>query len=218
MLSSRSSPRPAAGEASSTGLAPHEGAQWEVRVRALLRCGARQVPGQDRLHAVEEVLRDQRLEVAALSANVVLGDVHDAGIKLVPQQYADRLRCERTAARLVKPQALECLRSCCLVSARSRTPRMLAAQAARAQDRASGSCPSRAARSGSLTCGFTCYAVLFERFNSLDRTRGEHRTSRAGSSHTTRDACLTLPTVNAGWSTSSSNSLTNVVPLRSRRT
>jgi len=50
------------------------------------------------LHAAEQVLGDQRLEVAAFSANAVFGDVHDAGIELVPEQHADRLRCERTAA------------------------------------------------------------------------------------------------------------------------
>ena len=30
--------------------------------------------------------------------NAVLGNVHDAGIELVAQQHADRLRCERAAA------------------------------------------------------------------------------------------------------------------------
>ena len=84
-------------------------------MRALLWCGARNPPGQDRLHTEEQVLRDEWLEVAACSANAVFVDVHDAGIELVPQQHADRLRSERTARRLVKPQALDCLRSCCLV-------------------------------------------------------------------------------------------------------
>src|SRR5688500_9089723 len=90
--------RPAAGDASTTGPAAHEGAQWEVWVRPLLWRGARNSPGQDRLHTVEQVLGDQGLEVAAFSANAVLGDLHDAGIELVPQQHADRLRCKRTAA------------------------------------------------------------------------------------------------------------------------
>jgi hypothetical protein len=53
-------------------------------------------PDKTRLHTVEQVLGDQGLEVAALSANAVLGDVHDAGIELVPQQHADGLRCQRT--------------------------------------------------------------------------------------------------------------------------
>jgi hypothetical protein len=65
------------------------------RVRPLLWRGARNSPGQDRLHTVEQVLGDQGLEVAAFCANAVLCDVHDAGIELVPQQHADRLRCQR---------------------------------------------------------------------------------------------------------------------------
>ena len=44
-------------------------------------------PDKHRLHAVEQVLGDQRLEVAALSANAVLGHVHDAGVELISQQH-----------------------------------------------------------------------------------------------------------------------------------
>ena len=47
-------------------------------MRPLLWCGALNSPGQDRLDPVEQVLGDQWFEVAAFSANAVLGDVHDA--------------------------------------------------------------------------------------------------------------------------------------------
>jgi len=75
---------------------PHEGAQREVRVVPLLRRGFRKSPGQDRLHAVEQALGDQRLEIAALSANAVLRNVHDARIDLIAQQHSNRLRRKRT--------------------------------------------------------------------------------------------------------------------------
>ena len=90
--------RPAAGEASTTRLAAHEGAQREVRVRALLWRGALNSPRQDRLDAEEQVLGDQGLEVAAFSANAVLGDVHDAGVKPISQQRPNRLGRQRTIA------------------------------------------------------------------------------------------------------------------------
>jgi hypothetical protein len=43
------------------------------------------------LNVVEQLLGDQRLEVATLPANAVLGHVHNSGVQLVAQQYADRL-------------------------------------------------------------------------------------------------------------------------------
>jgi pimeloyl-ACP methyl ester carboxylesterase len=39
----------------------------------------------------EQLFRDQRFEVAALVANAVLGHGHDAGVRLIAQQHADRL-------------------------------------------------------------------------------------------------------------------------------
>jgi hypothetical protein len=46
---------------------------------------------QDRLNAVEQLLGDQRLEVATLAANGVIRDVHDSGVELVAKQHTDRL-------------------------------------------------------------------------------------------------------------------------------
>ena len=40
---------------------------------------------------VEDVLADQRLEVAALIANAKLRDVDDADVQAISQQHADRL-------------------------------------------------------------------------------------------------------------------------------
>src|SRR5581483_4645282 len=79
---------------------PNEAAQWKVGMRALARCRARCAPGEDRQGAVEQILRDQRLEVAALGAYTVLGHIDDAGVQLVAQQHADRLRRERLAASI----------------------------------------------------------------------------------------------------------------------
>jgi hypothetical protein len=76
---------------SGSGRAAHEGAQWEVRVPPLLRRGARKSAGQDRPHAVEQVLGDQPLEIAAPSTNAVLRHVHDAGAQLIAKQHTDRL-------------------------------------------------------------------------------------------------------------------------------
>jgi hypothetical protein len=52
---------------------------------------------------VEEVLGNQRFEVAALAANAVLRHVHDAGVQLVAQQHADRLGRERLPAAIGEP-------------------------------------------------------------------------------------------------------------------
>jgi hypothetical protein len=43
------------------------------------------------LDPVEQLIRDQRFEIAALAANAVLGHIDDARVKLVAQQHADRL-------------------------------------------------------------------------------------------------------------------------------
>ena len=81
----------------SAGLAVDEPAQREVRVRTPPRCRARQSPGKYCLRAVEQILRDERVEVASLCSDAVLGHIHDAGVELIAQQHPDRLRRERTA-------------------------------------------------------------------------------------------------------------------------
>jgi hypothetical protein len=48
-------------------------------MRSLLGSRTRLPARKHRLGAIEQVLGNQRLEVAALSATAVLGDVHDAG-------------------------------------------------------------------------------------------------------------------------------------------
>ena len=54
--------------------------QREVRMRPLSGRGRQRAAGQHRLDAVEQVVGDQRLDVAAFVADTVLGDVHDAGV------------------------------------------------------------------------------------------------------------------------------------------
>ena len=83
--------RPAARQTPSAGFAANEAAQGKVGMCALARRRARHTARQNRLDAVEQVFRDQWLEVAALGANAVLGDVDDPGVQLVAQQQADRL-------------------------------------------------------------------------------------------------------------------------------
>ncbi len=70
-------PRPAARQTASTGLTANQAAQRKVRMCAQTRRRARHAPRQNRLDAVAQVFRDQRLEVAALGANAVLGDIDD---------------------------------------------------------------------------------------------------------------------------------------------
>jgi hypothetical protein len=82
--------RPTAGEASATGLAAHESAQWEVRVRPLLWRRAGHATGQHGLDSVEQVLRNQRLEVTTLRAHAVFGYVHDARVEAIAPQHSDR--------------------------------------------------------------------------------------------------------------------------------
>lgn len=56
------------------------------------RC-ARHAISEDRLHTVEQILRDQRLEVAAFASDAVIGHVNDSGIQLVRRDttpYLDR--------------------------------------------------------------------------------------------------------------------------------
>jgi len=84
-------------------------------MRSLSRRRTRCAPGQDRLHAVEQLLGDKWLEVAALSANAVLGGVHDAGVELLSQQLPNYLRRKRTIAVVRQPQARACSSTCCLV-------------------------------------------------------------------------------------------------------
>jgi hypothetical protein len=43
------------------------------------------------LSLVEQILGDQRFEVATLATNAILGDIHDSNIKLVAEQHTDRL-------------------------------------------------------------------------------------------------------------------------------
>ena len=71
-------------------------------MRSLSGRGARQSSRQNRLRLVEQFFGDQRFEVTAFATNTVLGHVHDAGVDLVAQQYADRLRCQRLAAPVRK--------------------------------------------------------------------------------------------------------------------
>ena len=72
------------GPSASSAAAAYEGAQWKVPVRPLLRRGARKSPGQDRLHAVEQFLGNQRLEIAAFSANAVIRNVAVVEVHPVP--------------------------------------------------------------------------------------------------------------------------------------
>jgi hypothetical protein len=78
-------------------------------VRALLRHRARQPTGKYRLRTVEQVLGDQGLEVAALSANAVLRNVHDARVELISQQHADGLRRQRPTAPVGQAPGLSLL-------------------------------------------------------------------------------------------------------------
>ena len=62
------------------------------------------------------VSRDDRLEVAALAAHAVFRHVDDAGVELVAQEHADRLRAERLVPAV--PQAggrRTAARICCFV-------------------------------------------------------------------------------------------------------
>jgi hypothetical protein len=60
-----------------------------------LRRRARKATRQHGLGALEQIFGDDRLEVAALIADAVLRHVDDAGVQLIAQQHADRLRAER---------------------------------------------------------------------------------------------------------------------------
>jgi hypothetical protein len=56
-------------------------------MRSLARRRARHTTRQNGLHAVEQLLGDQRLEITALASDTVLGHVRDAGVQLVAQQH-----------------------------------------------------------------------------------------------------------------------------------
>jgi hypothetical protein len=86
--------------------AANEAAQRKVGMRTLARCSVQQTARQNRLDAIKQLFGDQRFEVAALSAYAVLGHIHDAGVELIEQQDADRLRRERFSAPIGRPQAL----------------------------------------------------------------------------------------------------------------
>ena len=66
--------RPAAGEAASAGFTANEAAQRKVGMGALAGRSAGYSSRQHRLRQVEQILGDQRFEVAALVANAVLCD------------------------------------------------------------------------------------------------------------------------------------------------
>ena len=63
-----------------------------------------ELAGQDRLHTVEQVLGDQGLEVAAFSANAVLGHVHDADAPRRRELYRPaRLTLDDVAFLVIEP-------------------------------------------------------------------------------------------------------------------
>jgi putative endonuclease len=82
--------RPGAGEAATTGVAAYEGAECEIWVRTLLGRRAGHATGQHGLDSVEQVLRNQRLEVTTLRAHAVFGYVHDARVEAIAPQHSDR--------------------------------------------------------------------------------------------------------------------------------
>ena len=71
-------------------------AERKVRVCTLRRCLDRHATGQHRLRAVEQILGDQRLEIASPCADAVLRHVDETCIQPVVQQRPNRLRSERT--------------------------------------------------------------------------------------------------------------------------
>jgi hypothetical protein len=73
-------------------------AHRKVRVPSQFRRRARKATRQHGLGTVEQLARDDRLEVTTLVSDAVLRHVDDAGVELIAQQHADGLRAERLAA------------------------------------------------------------------------------------------------------------------------
>ena len=85
---------PAAGQSPVAHRTPNETSEWKIRPASLTRRRWLNTSGQHRLDAIENVLAEERFEVATLPADAVVRNVDDADVQRVLQQRAECLRAQ----------------------------------------------------------------------------------------------------------------------------